>query len=167
MPKLPNKPLDEKTRRYLDNSNDVRRKRYEADPDYRRERQAAARERQKKLRGSALPAVSCSPNLSKLDSIGRVREVQGSPAPILTFTYEEMAEAMGGYTACCFRRWVTEGRFPDGAYQESRHSKTGPAPKLYSVEHVVRLIRVMSKHQETRRNLCAQDTETIQALFSC
>lgn len=166
MPKQPQNPVSEQLQIYRQNSNAVRKRKYRDNADYRE--RCKARAVAYKAR-NAPERETCQANLSILSTIGTPRYIEGieTQEPILTFSYPEIAVAVGDFTEVAMRKWIADGRFPKPIYRERRRVSVGPTKKLYTERQVRNILTVLSVHQREKRKLTKKDTVIISALHRC
>ena len=129
-----------------------RNKRYHSDEEYRKKVLAQGRQ---SYRGSVGASTSREVvSIGKLQYIGESREVtiKGKRRKHITFSVEELAEALGDYNPSVIRRWYQKGQIPKPALEADvvvpRKGNTTGHQRMYVyvIEEVKAIVSILSEH---------------------
>lgn len=156
-----------KEREWMATSNETRRTRYRSEPRYRDKTMKAARNHYRE--NSAQDVKACAQNLPILETLGTVRRVQlgAQCVHIVSFTIDELAEAIGGYHPVVVRRWISDGMFPEPAFHEQKEiPQRGAKAHVYTLNQVRAFVEAFAEQQQHKQNFYATDREFIGKLFA-
>ena len=160
---------------YSRKRNAQRRAAYRASPEYREKVLNENRAQYRKRNGG--DSKDCRDNLSRLDEIGTVRFLQSGNRrgkKVLTFTNEEMAQAIG-YSLVALYRMQGDGRMPKPVtqpmYQEGPSNSSGAQGKfvtdcVYTEAEAIAVINELGAHQENVMHYRVSHVETRKRIFA-
>ncbi len=147
---------------WLPKFNKKRRMLYKTDPAYRQKQLEKSRTQYRDKAG--VLASDCRENLAILEEMGTYRPVffPRKAVPVLTFSMQEAAEALG-ISALAFYRWRQDGRIPEPVF---RCASAGiMAINLYLLAEVRAMVEVIGEHQATCSHYRVSHVETTKKVF--
>jgi hypothetical protein len=161
--------LAERKRRYWgEDFNRRRQERYAQDAEYRAKARAQTREtylREQAKLGRVVEWDDCRENLGNLGAFGIVRDVaiQGVQVPMLTFTAEEMSNALKRNIQVLYR-WIKTSMFPKA--EVMARYKNNRLQAVYTEPEVRALLAVFGEHMASSQYYKTFHTETRDRLFA-
>ena len=149
-----------KERWWGEGRNKRRRWLYRNDPEVREKLREVGRRVYRERKGMTF--VNCGENLKQLATMGRtraVRDLEGLPRRFITFNFQELGRALNRNHQVV-ERYVKKGMLPAPVLEDAL-----TRARLYALDEVRAIVRVLSKHEEKVRYYRRDHDETRDELF--
>jgi hypothetical protein len=142
--------------------NKRRRERYATDREYRNNARKAARETYARTHVRKQGNQSLQ-NLGKLEEFGTVRNLRIGSKVIecLSFSTEEIGQALGGYRQPVMAKWQMDGKLPRPIYSAEGLGRL----RAYTKEEAEAMIQIIGELQTVKSNYTKNDKRVTLSLF--